>query len=161
MLNGLCLVWGNVCISFANLVWFLIYHFTLEFSHSLPFIQLLPPNADKDRKHEWAETHCLYLFMFLSDSYSVICSLNHHSSSSSKKQNKTKKGSVFFCWCSVFVSTFLEVWANWVRKTKMKYLEYLKADSNALLQWVDKWWTTRKFSEFLRKTVMYIFFVLS
>lgn len=88
MLNGRCLVWGNVCISFANLVWFLIYHFTLEFSHSLPLIQLLPPNADKDRKHEWAETHCLYLFMFLSDSYSVICSLNHHSSSSSSKKKK-------------------------------------------------------------------------
>lgn len=28
---------------------YLVYHFTLEVSHSLPFIQLLSQNADRDR----------------------------------------------------------------------------------------------------------------
>jgi len=75
------------CYSCMIFIWLMILLWNL----ATPYLSFsFSPRKcwQKQREHEWAKTHCLYLFMFPTDSCSVIHCRNHHSF-------KKKKSSLF------------------------------------------------------------------
>lgn len=131
MLNGLCWVWGQclcICCYSCN-----DFYLAYDFSHSLPFIQLLPPRCWQKQRESMSEqklTVYIYsCFQVIHVQFSIAWITIHL---------KKKKGSLFhssFCLCSIFIRTFLGVQAKLVRKTQ----DGISWRKQTLLHWHMGW----------------------